>query len=375
MQPRSLSDEQLQTLAKEIRDGIVGIETDWLEWKSALDLNKAEARFGLSKPILGMANRDPGLPGRNRGGYGYVLVGVEPGAMPGTDQFDPAKLHDWIDPYIGATGPAWRPRYIQVDDTTILAIEVDPPRDGDSIHTLRKTFEKIRAGTVFVRKNGKTHPAEPEDIKNLEQRVQGSRLSVDLGFVGDLAISWFDESALVATITEIADSQKEALLSQAQEPDRAAEAQAEASRMLTGLYKPDTRTISQYTEEVNQWHSEWTEQAPGHWMGAFADADAGHGTCSLSLTNLTDHNFTSVEVRLEIPDAQAFTNLYDLERDIPKKPLPYGQGNLSLGFDTGLSTLLPILPLADTRRQSRQTTTRTEPLWYGRWVMCVPNRR
>ena len=347
MQPRSLSDEQLQTLAKEIRDGIVGIETDWLEWKSALDLNIAEARFGLSKPILGMANRDPGLPGRNRGGYGYVLVGVEPGAMPGTDQFDPAKLHDWIDPYIGATGPAWRPRYIQVDDTTILAIEVDPPRDGDSIHTLKKTYDRFEAGRIFVRKNGKTHPAEPEDIKNLEQRAQGSRLSLDLGFVGDLAISWFDEAALIATITEIADSQKEALLSQAQEPDRAAKAQAEASQLLTaGFYVPDTRTISQYTEEVNQWHSEWTEQAPEHWVSAYADA--GHGTCSLSLTNLTDRNFTSVEVRLEIPDAPAFTNLYDLERDIPKKPLPYGQGNLSLGFDTGLSTLLPILPLADT---------------------------
>ena len=277
-----------------------------------------------------------------------MLVGVEPGSMPGTDQFDPAKLHDWIDPYIGATGPAWRPRYIQVDDTTILAIEVDPPRDGDSIHTLRKTFEKIRAGTVFVRKNGKTHPAEPEDIKNLEQRGQGSRLSVDLGFVGDLAISWFDESALVATITEIADSQKEALLSQAQEPDRAAEAQAEASQLLTaGFYVPDTRTISQYTEEVKQWHSEWTEQAPGHWVGAFADADAGHGKCSLSLTNLTDHNFTSVEVRLEIPDAQAFTDLYDLETNLPDMPLPYGQGRLSVGFDTGFSTLR-IPSLADT---------------------------
>ena len=37
MQPGSLSDEQLQSLAKEIRDDSVSSETDWLEWKSALE--------------------------------------------------------------------------------------------------------------------------------------------------------------------------------------------------------------------------------------------------------------------------------------------------------------------------------------------------
>ncbi len=79
MQPESLSDAQLRSLAKEIHDGIIGSETDWLEWKSALDLAKAEARFEVSRQILGMANRVPGLARRNRGGYGYILVGVEQG--------------------------------------------------------------------------------------------------------------------------------------------------------------------------------------------------------------------------------------------------------------------------------------------------------
>ena len=341
MQPGSLSDEQLQSLAKEIRDDSARSETDWLEWKSALDLTEAKARFQLSKQILGMANRDPGLARRNRGGYGYVLVGVEPGAMPGTDQFDPAELHDWINPYIGATGPAWQPRYIQVDDTTILAFEVEPPRDGDSIHTLRKTFGSFGAGTIFVRKNGKTHPAEPEDIKNLEQRVQGTQLGLDLDLVGDLPISWFDQPTLIATITQIADSGRKAQLRQArqtQEPGSAGEARAQTYRTLArAIYGPDPRTISQYTDEVKQWHSEWTERALEHWMSAYADA--GHGTCSLSLTNLTDRNFTSVEVRLEIPDAQVVTDLDDFERNLPRKPLPYGQGRRLPGFDNDFSTL------------------------------------
>ena len=71
-----------------------------------------------------------------------------------------------------------------------------------------------RPTTVLMRgrsssgRNGKTHPAEPEDIENLEQRLQGARLSVDLAFVGDLPISWFDKPALIATITEVADQAK-----------------------------------------------------------------------------------------------------------------------------------------------------------------------
>ncbi len=43
MQPGSLRDKQLQSLAKENRKGIVGSETDWLEWKSALDVFVGEA--------------------------------------------------------------------------------------------------------------------------------------------------------------------------------------------------------------------------------------------------------------------------------------------------------------------------------------------
>ena len=77
MQPGSLSDEQLRSLAKEIRDGVTATETDWLEWKRALDLTTAAARFEVSRQILGMANRVPGLARRNCGGYGYLLVGVE----------------------------------------------------------------------------------------------------------------------------------------------------------------------------------------------------------------------------------------------------------------------------------------------------------
>ena len=69
-----------------------------------------------------------------------------------------------------------------------------------------------------------------------------------------------------------------------------------------------------------KWHSRWTERAPEHWNAAYAAA--GHGACSLSLTNLTDHNFSSVEVCLEIPGAQVITDLDEVETDLPKMPAP-----------------------------------------------------
>ncbi len=328
MQPGSLSDEQLWSLARQIHSGTVGSETDWLEWKSALDLTTAAARFEVSRQILGMANRVPGLARRNCGGYGYILVGVEPGAMPGTDPIDPAQLHDWIDPYIGATGPAWQPRHIHVDNTTVLAIEVEPPRPGDSIHALRRAYDSFDSGGIFVRKNGKTHPAGPEDIKNLEQRVQGAQLDLHLTLIGDLPISWFDKQMLIAQITQIADLQRDAQMHRArqtQEPDPPADAYSQLSRTITSaFYGPDDRTVEQYVDEVAQWHAQWIERAPDHWMTAYAAA--GHGTCSLSLTNLTDHNFSSVEVCLEIPGAQVITDLDEVETDLPKMPRPFGQG-------------------------------------------------
>lgn len=340
MQPASLSDEQLRSLANDIHAGIVGSETDWLEWKSALDLTTAPARFEASRQILGMANRDPALARRNRGGYGYVLVGVEPGAMSGTGRVDAAQLHDWIDPYIGATGPAWQPRYIQVDNTTVLAIEVEPPRRGDSIHTLKKTYDNIRRGAIFVRKNGKTHPAEPEDIKNLEQRLRGAHLDLDLTLIGDLPISWFDEQALIAAITRAAGLQRDAQLRRAQEPDPIVEALSRTSRTMARILDgPEDRTIEQYADEVAQWHTQWTERAPEHWKAAYAAT--GHGTCSLSLTNLTDDNFTSVEVCLEIPGAQVITDLDEVETDLPKMPRPFGHGR-GLGL-AGLH--IPMMPV------------------------------
>ena len=189
---------------------------------------------------------------------------------------------------------------------------------------------------------GDTEPASGagRSVENLQQRLKGAQLNLDLTLIGDRPISWFDKQALIATIKQIAGSQKEAQLRsarQTQAPDPVAEAYSRISRtMARVLDMPDDRTIEQYADQVAQWYSQWTERAPEHWMSAYAAT--GHGTCSLSLTNLTDHNFTSVEVYLEIPGARVITDLDEVETALPKMPRPIGQGRWPAGI-AGLDRL------------------------------------
>ena len=63
-----------------------------------------------------------------------------------------------------------------------------------------------------------------------------------------------------------------------------------------------------------------------------AYAAAGHGMCSLSLTNQTDHNFASVEVCLKIPGAWVIPDLDEIETDLPNMPRPFGQGRSPFGI-------------------------------------------
>lgn len=65
-------------------------ETDWLEWKSVVDLTAKRWRVELSRQTLGMANRDPDVVAKWAGGCGFIIVGVSPGSLDGTPVHDNA---------------------------------------------------------------------------------------------------------------------------------------------------------------------------------------------------------------------------------------------------------------------------------------------
>lgn len=349
MQPKTLSDARIRVLAEEIRDGVITAESDWLEWKRSIDFFTAEGRFRLAKNVLGMANRMPETALRNLGGCGYILVGVELGLIVGVDPVDPAQLHDGIDPYIGATGPDWQPRYVTVDDKTLAVFEVAPPHPGDPIHTLRKECDSFQRGTIFARKNGKTHQADDQDIANLEQRAKGARLDLGLILIGAERVSWFDGSAVKAEITRIANHSRDEQLAHASDyraVSRPSTARSFAeSRTMALAFPRERRSLDEFRYEVDEWHSEWTHEASQHWAENYMLA--GHGAYSLRLRNLTDQNFADVQVRLHIDGVQVEKEPPPAAVELPKEPTPFGE-DTSL-FDIGnfdQSILMPIVDFA-----------------------------
>ena len=349
MQHEALSDAQIRTLAEEIRDGTIAAETDWVEWKRSIDFSTAGGRFPLAKNVLGMANRMPEIALRNLGGYGYIVAGAKRGSIVGVDPVDPAKLHDWIDPYIGATGPDWQPRYVTVDDKTLVVIEVAPPRPGDPIHTLRKECNSFQRGTIFARKNGKTHQADDQDVANLEQRARGARLDLSLMLIGPERMSWFDRAAVKAEITRIADRSRDAQLAHARNYSTAGgphSAFAPAiSRTMAAASMGERRSLDEYESEVGEWHSEWTHEAFQHWVESCMLA--GHGVHSLRLHNLTDQNFAEVQVRLHIDGVQVEEELPTAAVELPRKPTPFGKGTSLFGIENfNRHLLMPIVDFA-----------------------------
>lgn len=134
-------------------------ESEWIEWKSNLDLSGRATRATLARHIIGMANRRVKEAARSVERFGYVLVGIEPGNRCGVTRVDFADLQAGIASYLGPRGPRWTARYDTENGTSVLIIIVDPPHDGDLIYHLNREFGNYRAGDIFVRKLGKTEKA------------------------------------------------------------------------------------------------------------------------------------------------------------------------------------------------------------------------
>ena len=161
----------------------VAHETNWLEWKSQLDLDTSEGKGILAKAILGFANRSVAQAQLAVEGYAYVVVGVAPQSAQGVVNLDHATLHQKLKPYVN--GPTWTPYAFPFMGVTVLVVVVEPPKDGDAIHPLEGSFQKgkttYRAGTIFVRGAALSEPAGPADIRMLSARLlAGNTVAADV---------------------------------------------------------------------------------------------------------------------------------------------------------------------------------------------------
>lgn len=103
--------DQLAFLVAHVHRAHPKNETDWLEWKTSLDLTSAGGRFEVIRQILGFANRDPDAARHHAGGLAYLILGIEPGNPCGQSPIDNADLTAGIGRYIVRQGPIWSPLY------------------------------------------------------------------------------------------------------------------------------------------------------------------------------------------------------------------------------------------------------------------------
>jgi hypothetical protein len=315
-------------------------ESSWIEWKERLELTKEQPFWHVPHTVLGFANRDPATAAQWAGGYAYLIIGAEPGSCPGITPIDPGDLSARVRAYIGDR-IGWHPQYVEISGVRVLVIAVDPPRAGDSIHTLHKRLREFAPGTVFTRLPGQTVQASHVHHEMLQQRCKAGAevLEVTVEVVGPPCLEVAPD--LEELIEIAAASMRERLLRPPPRPDRPVNLvssktpttnteflgtnalAAALAGATSGLgFTPDQRTRQQYDEEVESYITVWSRAVAAR--AAFRQA--GHAPCQLALqlVNNTDRNFAAVELSAQVPQAG------HLDADalhwpaLPPPPAPWG---------------------------------------------------
>jgi hypothetical protein len=253
-------DSELRQLVQAVRDGGVHDESEWIEWKIAVDgadaarepLLTATAGELIARAVLGFANRMPEVAENWAEGHAYLLIGVQPGEVRGVRSSDPEKIHSRVRPYVGGL-ISWRPEYTTVDGRQALVVIVDPPRLGDPIYPLQKGMQNRLPGTIFVRHPGKTEQADPGDIAKLTARAHArhSMLAVSVSARHDHIEAVEDPHDYFESWTET--QRQDLLAARYRAPAQRFGAIDVAALMAYGTSVPDPRTDTEYrVNEVNR---------------------------------------------------------------------------------------------------------------------------
>lgn len=323
-----LRPSQLTALVRAVYSADPNDEHRWIEWKSTLDLTTSAGLAHIVKHTLGLANRQPTAAAQHAGGFGYLLVGVEPGAINGVTTIDPETLIGKIRVYVG-DAVRWTPEYIEVDGKHVLVVIVDPPQPGDQIHSLRKQLDKFPAGAIFVRHTGRTDPATPGDLDMLQARLLERTPSLQVG-IAPISSTIEEAPDVVAVVDQWVEQRRLMLLAARHRPTQPSlDDLAPALRVLEVFGpKPDTRTEEQYAEQVERYLPEARNALidRAHWE-LFRHAPA---MLRLQVSNPTDLGYTGVRIALHVPGAvksypEELLDMLEGDRpDIPNPPKPLG---------------------------------------------------
>jgi hypothetical protein len=305
-----LRPSQLEALVVAVRDEAdKNDEHDWVEWKSTLDLTIAADRWHLAKQILGFSNRAIATSKRHAGGYSYVLVGVEPGALAGVTTIDNADL---VNPLNRWVGPArWSPEQVVVDGKTVMVIVVDPPQPGDDPFTLRKAYDQFNEGAIFVRTPGRTDRATSAQITDLMARARAGTAVVQVVVRAEPATVEFGPAYDAQRAQEwLAERRTELMLpSRSKWPATKPSPYAALRQFDRGLVmpatsvyglgeQPDKRTEEDYEREVEEYLAKAEETVRDHLLHQRYESDGA--TLRLVVDNPTDRNFQKLVVTAHV---------------------------------------------------------------------------
>jgi hypothetical protein len=359
-------------------------ETDYLEWKSEVDLGEKRWQAEFGRHILGFANRDPDSAARWFAGCAYLVAGVTPGSLVGTKLYDADTIDAWLSAYVGQPpgAPQWAANYIDLDGKQVVVVTIEAPEPGDRMWVCQREFssndgrrEKLltRRGAIYVRHQASTDEAGPADIEMLSRRLMAGqrRLSglVLLAAIEDTAQPLDTrEEAIAAWIERERQALQPPVTPEAQRPpsttnepvltietgsdDGAGETDEEdvpsikrglkvgdLAGIVAEMYERDERTGEDYAAEVEEYLAKCAEVLPDLLKRRALEHELGR--LRLAIRNKTDEPLQAVQVEVSIstPGVWAAYSRWDVaDVTLPKRPIMLGK-KVRAKFASGLTAM------------------------------------
>ncbi|HEX3510360.1 MAG TPA: ATP-binding protein [Solirubrobacteraceae bacterium] len=307
-------------------------ETEYLEWKSGYDLSQRTGAAATARQLIGMANRDDARAAGHAEGHAYVLIGVEPGSVPGVPRWDSSDIENWLTRFVGPD-LRYDVHYVPCEGKDVLFLTVDASRDGDPIFNLQHssqdpvTERSLASGSIYVRHGANTEPPTSDDIKRLTARATVvPTTTLDLGVELD--------SSRVAAIDPqiVTDEHRDTTLSVWRSQMRSALPRKETGPLgALNFMRPvgENRTEEEYIAEIDL-HIQTIKSAKHWWWGMMAQEwlKAGRSVLGVSVVNHSEENYenTVVEVTFSLPRFCIYLRAREVEEvmGLPEEPRKWG---------------------------------------------------
>lgn len=324
---RPLMPSEWQALVEAVYNADAEDESEWLEWKSAIDWsNKEHLGAVVAKAILGMANRP--VPPPQLGGSGLIVFGLQPKKVEGIERIDPASMEEKLRPFLGQVRLPFEPRWHDYEGVSVLSIEVPPVPSGTPPFTLHKQSGKYAEGAIFVRGPGQTKLASSVQVAALVERA---RATVDEPISIDLAPA----EGSIAQRVRLSHDDFPIYLAAAREhlmKDAKPRAKSAYDIVMPTALGGENRTIPEFKKEVDDYLAKLALALPS----ALDDfAAAAIPATWLQLSNRGERNYPGLRVTLYIEGGVIALDAGDEDDDdgiedrLPSPPRRYGTSSFS----------------------------------------------